>query len=464
MYSKVGPTNSHHKDEHQNTYRWQNRRRFLGLHGLEFGPQFAESRTVTHGFIIAHMVQIEYMRRTRLWLILGIILVITAVVTATRYAFPGLTVWVTNQVFNVTSSRQAQPDLPVVSVIDPEPSANSGEAADGEVQATPVAEPVMAVVAENLEIPWEIAFLPDGSLLVTERPGRIVRIMASERKTITVEGVAHVGEGGLLGLALDPQYQNNHLLYVYHTTREGGGLTNRVEQYYFDETSNVLSQKKVILADIPAAGNHDGGRIAFGPDDRLYITTGDAQNESSARDQSALSGKILRMDNGPIVYSYGHRNPQGLSWDARGNLWSTEHGRSGAVSGLDEVNLIGFGNDYGWPEFQGDQSGDGITPPVLHSGSSKTWAPADVQVVGEHLLWSGLRGQAVYSAKINGTTLSDQKEHFTDQFGRIRVVRLSLDERWIYLATSNRDGRGSVKPGDDTIVRINTKWFIENNL
>lgn len=369
-----------------------------------------------------------------------------------------------NRFFVLTSTRQEASDLPVVSVIEPIADSEVGESDQPSVVGGGSLSPEIAVVAQDLEIPWEIAFLPDGSLLVTERPGRLVRILSTERKTIQVEGVEHVGEGGLLGLALDPDYQNNHLLYLYHTTLQSGELTNQVEQYFFDETTNTLSQKKVILENIPAARNHDGGRIAFGPDDRLYIATGDAQDEDSARDQSKLSGKILRMDNGPVVYSYGHRNPQGLTWDKQGNLWSTEHGRSGVKSGLDEVNLIGFGKDYGWPEYQGDEIGEGITKPILHSGSENTWAPADAQVVGEHLLWSGLKGQAVYSAKISDKTLVDLKEHFTNQFGRIRVVRLSPDERWIYLATSNRDGRGSVKSGDDTIIRINAKWFVENSL
>lgn len=377
---------------------------------------------------------------------------------------PSLRAGVANLFFKLTSQREVMPELPVVSVLDPE-SGGLLESDESLSEAggaqTPESEPKMAVVAEGLEIPWEIEFLPDGSLLVTERPGRLVRIMASERKTIPVEGVAHVGEGGLLGLALDPDYRNNHLVYLYHTARINGALENLVERYYFDEAANTLSQKEVLISGIPAAGNHDGGRIKFGPDGRLYITTGDAQVEGNARTQSSLAGKILRLDNGPIVYSFGHRNPQGLSWDSSGNLWSTEHGRSGANSGLDEVNLIGFGKDYGWPQFQGDASGDGITQPTLHSGANKTWAPADVQVVGDYLLWSGLRGQAVYSAHIDGTSLTNFKEHFANQFGRIRVVRLSPDGRWLYVATSNRDGRGSIQSGDDKIIRVSTAWFLE---
>lgn len=330
------------------------------------------------------------------------------------------------------------------------------------------------VIAENLNIPWEIAFLPDGSLLVTERPGTIVRLMANERKTIPVSGVEHIGEGGLLGLVLHPDYENNQWLYLYHTTRSNSGLINRVDRFTFNEEENSLDNGQLILGNIPGSTNHDGGRLAFGPDNLLYITTGDAGKSSSAQDTESLAGKILRVkDDGSIpednpfespVYSYGHRNPQGLSWDSNGQLWSTEHGPSGVGSGFDEVNLIEMGGNYGWPTIQGSETQSGIISPVIQSGGNETWAPADSLVIDSVLLFPGLRGQALYSAAINGGSLSTRAIHFQNEYGRLRVAVLSPDQEWIYLATSNQDGRGRPVQGDDKIIRINKAWFMQEIL
>jgi glucose/arabinose dehydrogenase len=175
------------------------------------------------------------------------------------------------------------------------------------------------VFADNLNIPWEIEFLPDNSLLITQRSGQLLRINANSQEQIEIEGVEHVGEGGLLGLTLHPEFEENGWLYLYLTTRTDNGLINRVERYIYDMSSNQLSDKQEILSNIPGAQNHDGGRIAFGPDGLLYITTGDASQAGLAQDLDSLAGKILRLNpdgtvpaenpyNSP-VYSYGHRNP-----------------------------------------------------------------------------------------------------------------------------------------------------------
>lgn len=331
--------------------------------------------------------------------------------------------------------------------------------------------PDLQIVAENLSIPWEVVFLPDGSLLVTERPGRIVRVWPQEHTSLPVQGVAHVGEGGLLGLALHPDYEENHWVYVYLTTRVGAALTNRVERYEFNESNNTLDNRTVIVEGISGAANHDGGRIAFGPDGLLYITTGDAQNGASAQDRAALSGKILRLrDDGSVpaenpfgtaVYSYGHRNPQGLAWDKNGQLWATEHGRSGVQSGFDEVNRIEAGRNYGWPDIEGDETAEAMVSPVLHSGARETWAPAGAAVVGDTLFFTGLRGEALYSAKIQGQRLSDFTAHFKGQYGRLRAVVVSPDGEWLYITTSNRDGRGAVQTNDDKIIKIRVNAFFE---
>ncbi len=199
------------------------------------------------------------------------------------------------------------------------------------------------IIADSLTVPWEVSFLPSGELLVTERPGRILKI-AADKKIIEVNGVRDIGEGGLLGLTIHPNYSDNRWIYIYFTVNQNGNVENRIERYALQNSS--LSDTKVILSGIPGAANHDGGRISFGPDGKLYATTGDAGNEEFSQDTNSLAGKILRLnDDGSIpednpfgnaVYSYGHRNAQGLAWDDSGNLWATEHGSSG----YDELNLI----------------------------------------------------------------------------------------------------------------------------
>lgn len=304
-----------------------------------------------------------------------------------------------------------------------------------------------------------MAFINNDEILVTERPGNLILI--KNKKTIPIEGVEHVGEGGLLGLAIHPNFEINHWIYLYLTTRVNGGLINRVERYRL--TDNILLQRKVIVHDIGGSSNHDGGRIAFGPDGYLYVTTGDAENPSLAQDTNSLNGKILRVkDDGSIpsdnpfrnaIYSYGHRNSQGLAWDDRGRLWVTEHGRSGFMSGFDELNMIEKGKNYGWPVIQGDEKRKGMIGPVIQSGAVATWAPAGAAYHNGSIFFGGLRGEALYEYKISDKTF---KEYFKGRFGRIRAVFLGPDD-YLYLTTSNTDGRGDPKEGDDRLVKINLK-------
>lgn len=322
------------------------------------------------------------------------------------------------------------------------------------------------VVAQKLDIPWEIVFLQNGDLLVTERSGKLLKI-GSETKVIKeIEGVKHIGEGGLLGLTLHPKFSVNNFIYLYSTTQDSNGITNRVERYKF--LNDTLSERKVILEKIKGSSNHDGGRIVFGPDGYLYITTGDAENSNLAQDKNSLNGKILRIkDDGSIpednpfgnaVYSLGHRNPQGLAWDKDGTLWETEHGPSGIQTGNDEVNLIIKGGNYGWPTIKGDQTKDGLISPIIQSGSKDTWAPSGMAYFGGSLFFSGLRGEALYEAKIRNGNKLDLFTYFKQEFGRIRAVVLGPDG-YLYLSTSNRDGRGQIREGDDKIIRINPKIF-----
>ncbi len=317
------------------------------------------------------------------------------------------------------------------------------------------------VIAENLDIPWEMVFLPDKSMLVTERPGKLIRI-SDTRKIIPVTGVEHTGEGGLLGVALHPDFSTNHFLYLYLTTKDREGLKNRVERYTFE--NDAISNKKSIIENIPGSSMHDGGRIAFGPDTKLYITTGDAGKEKNAQDTNSLAGKILRLnDDGSIpsdnpfnnaVYSYGHRNPQGIAWDNAGTLWATEHGRSIPKSGFDEVNLIEKGRNYGWPTIQGDEAQADMESPIAHSGADDTWAPSGAAVLGNKLFFAGLRGQSLYRAELSRDQIQNLAPLLVEQFGRLRTVVVGPDKQ-LYILTNNTDGRGKPKAGDDKIIRIN---------
>ncbi len=320
------------------------------------------------------------------------------------------------------------------------------------------------VVADNFVIPWDIAFLPDGGLLVTERGGALIRVRENGvRHRIMFDDTYHVGEGGLLGVALHPLFKENGFVYLYSTQHSSGGTVNRVERFVFRDANSStpeITDRTVIIDAIPGAVYHDGGRIAFGPDGYLYITTGDATDPDLAQDKTSLAGKILRVtddggippDNpfGTAVYSLGHRNPQGIAWDERGALWSTEHGRSGVRSGLDEINKIERGGNYGWPLLQGDDKRDGFVAPALHSGQN-TWAPASAVFVGSTLFFGGLRGETLYAYEPDTGIL---RSFYTSAFGRIRTVRYRSQENALYITTSNRDGRGTPHLGDDKIIRI----------
>lgn len=308
--------------------------------------------------------------------------------------------------------------------------------------------PEMEVVASGLEVPWSIAPLGDGRYLVSERPGRIRLVGRGAARVVAELEVAHVGEGGLLGIALHPEFPSRRRLYAYHTYGRGGQLHNRVVALELDGELRAVSTR-VVLDGIPGAPIHDGGRIRFGPDGRLYVTTGDAARPPLAQDLSSLAGKILRLEDdgsvprdnpfpGSPIYSYGHRNPQGIAWHpATGRLYASEHG----PVGRDEINVIVPGGNYGWP------SAEEYVEPLIDTGA-ETWAPSGIDFAPDgRLLVACLRGEMLVEVEEGGV-----KRLLRGALGRLRDVVVEGDHA--LLATSNRDGRGRPREEDDKVVRI----------
>jgi glucose/arabinose dehydrogenase len=314
---------------------------------------------------------------------------------------------------------------------------------------------------------------------LSERPGRIriVKNGVLQSDPWMTFDVVELGESGLLGLALDPRFAETRFVYVAYTYRNPAGRARNRLVRLRESPNGKGSVDKILIDGVRGNNNHDGGRVKFGPDGKLYWTMGDAQDSASAQKLSSLNGKILRLNsdgtippdnpfsNSPI-YSYGHRNAQGLAWQpGTGKLYATEHGPSGFQGCCrDEVNYIEPGKNYGWPVIKGDESQEGMVSPIIQSGNSETWAPSGATFVTRgpwagSLLFTGLRGQTLYRITL------DPKEprkvltlegHFARQFGRLRDVAEGPDGA-LYLLTSNRDGRGRPGPDDDRVIRLTFK-------
>jgi glucose/arabinose dehydrogenase len=321
------------------------------------------------------------------------------------------------------------------------------------VEAKP-AQVTTKAIATGLHVPWGIAFLPSGDALVSERTtGRILRVPengGTPKLVQTVPGVdTDFGEGGLLGLALSPRYRKDKRVYAYYTS----GTDNRIARFRLGRTP------KPILTGIRRGFNHNGGRIAFGPDRKLYVGVGEAGQSGLSQNKSSLNGKILRINPdgstpkhnpfGTPVWSYGHRNVQGLAFDRKGRLWATEFGQNET----DEVNLIRPGRNYGWPVVEGTSDDARYTNPKVTWSPTNTASPSGAAIVGRTLYVAALQGQGVFRIPLSGTTAGEPELLYDDEYGRIRTV-VKAPGGGLWIATSNTDGRGTPRDGDDRIVRV----------
>jgi glucose/arabinose dehydrogenase len=319
----------------------------------------------------------------------------------------------------------------------------------------------LSVIATGLNVPWALAFLPSGAALVTEREtGRILRVPAAGGNPTEVMRIPDVAtdtaEGGLLGVAVSASYPSDGLVYAYYTTR----TDNRIGRFRLGDSSKGGSIQ-TILTGLRKGTIHNGGRIAFGPDGKLYAGVGETGDRGLAQDRSVLNGKILRMnpdgsvpaDNpfaGSLVWSYGHRNVQGLAWDRAGRLWATEFGQDR----FDEINLIQPGRNYGWPNVEGtgDTQNGRYTNPLVTWTTAEA-SPSGAAIVGNTLYVGALRGQALLRVDLNGDQASKGTPLLKGQLGRIRAVAAAPDGT-VWITTSNRDGRGTPRSDDDRILSL----------
>ncbi|MCK9823159.1 PQQ-dependent sugar dehydrogenase [Nocardioides cavernae] len=372
---------------------------------------------------------------------------------------PGLTVGALALTLAAATGCAGDTADPIPSTTQPtdlpsQPTPSRSESAGGAASTSPEVE---GVLVDRLEVPWGVASLPDGDAVVTERmSGRVLRVGedGASSEVGEIAGSVAEGEAGLLGVAVSPDFASDRTLYFYLTTESD----NRVVAAELD--GDTLGEPAVVLDGIPKGFIHDGGRLAFGPDGYLYVTTGETGNPDLAQDPASLAGKILRIttDGEPApgnpdpespVWSLGHRNVQGLAWDDQGRLWASEFGDSS----WDELNLVEKGGNYGWPRFEGRSGGSDFIDPQLVWPVEEA-SPSGLAWVDGHLWMAGLRGQRLWRIDVSADgRASDPRAFFTGDYGRLRTVAAAPDGT-VWVTTSNRDGRGTPTDDDDRIIVI----------
>lgn len=335
------------------------------------------------------------------------------------------------------------------------PSGTRTEAGGSAGSSRAIRTPAARTIATGLTVPWGVAFLPNGDALVAERAGTLRRIAKDGNRLSTVgklPGVVEQGEGGLLGLAVSPNYRRDRWVYAYLTTSRD----NRIVRFRL----NAPRTLRPVVTGLASGAIHNGGRIAFGPDGKLYAGVGDVGDGGRSQDRSSQNGKILRMhpdgsvpkDNpirGSRVWTLGHRNVQGLTWDGAGRMWAAEFGQST----YDEINLIRKGQNYGWPEVEGKGTGGGrfVSPSVVWSTAEAS--PSGVTFL-KGALWVGaLRGERLWRVPLDGTKTGTPQALYAGKYGRIRTTVAAPDGS-LWITTSNRAGRSAARDGDDRILRV----------
>ena len=313
----------------------------------------------------------------------------------------------------------------------------------------------ITIISDNLNAPWSIVKIND-TFYISERTGTIVEIKDGEQTRQEVEftnDVSNAAEAGFMGFILTPDFEEFNTAYAYYTYTDNQGQFNRIVTLRLED--NQWIEESSLLDEIPSGTVHHGGRLKIGSDDKLYATVGDASNPNLAQDLEVLPGKILRMnldgsipENNPFedsyIFSYGHRNPQGMTWLEDSTMYACEHGNRAN----DEVNLIEAGNNYGWPLIEGEQQQSDLIAPEFTSGQTTTWAPSGMATDESSLYVAGLRGNAVFVFDLE---TGAETTALTD-FGRIRDIY--IEEDYLYFITNNTDGRGNPEDADDRLYRI----------